>query len=102
MFILVGPAGTGNTRVIAAVTELYKRLGVSHWLRCAALQGSIANAIGGATWHSWLGLGIKKGAKANLRKVEKNFDAAELIITDEFSMIPCKFLSDLILPGWQR
>ncbi len=53
----VGPAGTGKTKVIDAVMELYRRLGIAHWLRCAAMQGGIAQAIGGVTWHwpAWHG-----------------------------------------------
>jgi hypothetical protein len=93
--VIVGPAGTGKTKVVDAVRELYKRLGVSHWLRCAAMQGGIAHAIGGVTWHSLLGMGIAKAAQVNADTVDEVFDKARTVITDEFSLIPPQFLAKI-------
>ena len=91
--VIIGPAGHGKTVVIKAVTELHQRLGVGHWVRCAALQGGVAHAIDGRTWHSLLGIGIGVREKANRRLVTDIFDDSRLLITDEFSMISKSFFA---------
>jgi hypothetical protein len=69
--VIVGPAGTGNAKDVDAVTELYRRLGIAHWLRCATMQGGIAHAhrrghLAQPAWH-----GHREGSTGQRRHRER-------------------------------
>lgn len=46
---LGGPGGTGKSRVIKAIAELFQRLDCKAMLRIAATTGITATVIGGST-----------------------------------------------------
>ncbi|THU78169.1 hypothetical protein K435DRAFT_567553, partial [Dendrothele bispora CBS 962.96] len=49
--ILYGEGGTGKSKVIQTVTEVFKARGVSDWLIKSAYTGVAASLIDGKTTH---------------------------------------------------
>ena len=95
--IVHGEGGTGKSRVIQTVTELFSRRGSKFILLKAAYTGVAASLIDGKTTHvigmiSTSGRPMSDETKAKLQKFWKYF--AYLII-DEISMISKSFLAVL-------
>ncbi|MEN9852577.1 MAG: hypothetical protein RI996_520 [Candidatus Parcubacteria bacterium] len=95
---LTGQAGTGKTYVLNTYIEYLKR----HKIRVAvtASTGIAATHIGGATIHSWSGLGVKDelteediDSLMQKERVHKNFTNTSVLIIDEVSMLSGKQLA---------
>jgi len=105
---LTGPPGSGKTFVLNKFISLAKRAGKR--VAVTASTGIAATHIGGATIHSWSGLGIRdeinerdeKWLKENDRLL-KRYNSVEVLIIDEVSMIHGKRL-DMInqVAKWLR
>lgn len=59
--LLMGPGGTGETRVVNVLQDLMSRFGCEHKIRFLALMGTAASLIDGTTIHSGLKIPINKG-----------------------------------------
>lgn len=71
---VVGEGGTGKSRVIGAVAELFASRGVSHRLLLTATSGTAAASIDRITIHS--ACGFSKDTTARSRRVEPDGFAA--------------------------
>jgi hypothetical protein len=104
-----GEGGTGKSRVIEAVAELFASRGMSHRLLLTATSGTAAASIDGITIHS--ACGFSKDAAARSRRAEPDGFAASnsaslridgrttaewqekwLLIVDEVSMLGARTL----------
>ena len=56
---ITGPAGSGKSRVIAAVQDFARRWEYTNSIMVAATSGAAAALIGARTWHNALGVGIR-------------------------------------------
>jgi len=94
---LTGPAGSGKTfvlrRFISDLKKQKKRVAVT------ASTGIAATHLNGTTIHSWSGLGIRdeltsrdRNWLANNSKLNKRYNATDVLIIDEVSMLHGKRL----------
>ena len=67
---LDGPGGTGKSRVIHALTDLFRRRNQSRRLRLAAFTGVAAKNIGGTTLHTALCLSLTKKSQMETRLMQ--------------------------------
>lgn len=110
---LTGPPGAGKTYVLNEFIRRAKKQG-KH-VAITASTGIAATHIGGATIHSWSGLGIREALSDNdhdwLRKntmLQKRYLATDVLVIDEISMLhgkrldmineACKLLRENELP----
>lgn len=96
--ILYGEGGTGKSRVIQTITELFAARGVSHMLVKAAYTGVAASLVGGKTTHvvAGLSLGSKGGiTDASKKKLQDFWREVHYLIIDEYSMLSKTFLATL-------
>ncbi|KIK74991.1 hypothetical protein PAXRUDRAFT_64207, partial [Paxillus rubicundulus Ve08.2h10] len=56
LMIVVGPGGTGKSRLLNAITRVYAQEGTLSKLAKTATTGVAASNIGGRTVHSWAGI----------------------------------------------
>jgi ATP-dependent DNA helicase PIF1 len=89
---LTGPPGAGKTYVLNQYVKMAVRSGKT--VAVTASTGIAATHIGGTTIHSWSGLGIRDflGARdlqqlANNAKLEKRYNATDVLVIDEVSML---------------
>lgn len=94
---ITGPGGTGKTRLIHYLVQ-YAR-SVSHACQVCAMTGCAAILIGGGakTLHSWSGMRLGRGTKADIIKsirgnprAVKNWKQVKVLILDEVSMLSKK------------
>jgi ATP-dependent exoDNAse (exonuclease V) alpha subunit len=88
--LLTGPAGSGKTYVLAEFIRRAKREGKV--VAVTATTGLAASHLGGATIHSWAGIGIAdelpRGYVANLSKGRHDImTKTDVLIIDEISML---------------
>ncbi|MFI5275387.1 MAG: AAA family ATPase, partial [Candidatus Saccharimonadales bacterium] len=94
---LTGPPGAGKTYVLNEFIRRSERRGKR--VAVTASTGIAATHIGGATIHSWSGLGIrdaltaydKEWLKANDR-LRKRYNGTDILVIDEVSMLHGKRL----------
>jgi energy-coupling factor transporter ATP-binding protein EcfA2 len=108
--LILGPGGTGKSKLIKAITETFKHYGKDDILAKCATTGIAATDIGGRTLHSWMCLThsipkgndwIEKPAKATSEKRQLNIGGKEFIIIDEISMADKAMLyCTLEIVGW--
>jgi len=94
MFIS-GPAGTGKTRVINAVTDFFEQRKQMRRFRLASYMGISARHISGMTLHSALSLSTQRNMKTNSKSHQDliaMWEGVEYLFIDEVSMISCQFL----------
>lgn len=93
--LILGPGGTGKSKLIRAVTETFSHYGKETTLAKCATTGVAAIEIGGTTVHSWACLmrsipkgddWIEKTTKATSEKRLTNTKDKDFIIIDEISM----------------
>lgn len=89
---LTGAPGAGKTYVLNEFIRRARKLGKD--VAVTASTGIAATHIGGATIHSWSGLGIKdfltskdKQAIASNAKLVKRYNACDVLVIDEVSML---------------
>ena len=84
--------GTGKSQVIRALMKFFKDRNESHRFLVLAPTGSAAALLGGATYHSILGIRSKNddfSNATNQAKVKTNLQGVEYIFIDEVSMLSC-------------
>jgi hypothetical protein len=96
---LGGMGGTGKSRVIEAIIEMFRLREETHRFIVLAPTGSAAALLNGSTYHSVLGLrgsttNIDESNTANsnetsLSKMMSRLDGVEYIFFDEVSMLSC-------------
>jgi hypothetical protein len=95
-----GPGGTGKSRIITAVQNLFHRIGKKKWLRTTAFTGSASSNVNGSTLSSIL-KDCKKSKKSltvainRVASLVKEVGTVRFLIIDEVSMISCNLLSKL-------
>lgn len=89
---LTGPPGAGKTYVLNEFVRRATRKGKT--VAVTASTGIAATHIGGTTIHSWSGLGIRdqvgprdKQQLAGNAKLVKRYNATEILVIDEVSML---------------
>lgn len=98
LMFLHGEGGTGKSRVIQTITDMYARRGCSHMLAKVAFTGIAASLIEGETIHRSLKLGrnhktIKEIDGRKRKELEAKWSAKHLLIIDEDSMVSKEFLA---------
>ena len=89
---LTGAPGAGKTYVLNQFVKLIQQAGKR--VAVTASTGIAATHIGGTTIHSWSGIGIKssldsheKERLASANKLIKRYNAADILVIDEVSML---------------
>ena len=90
-----GEAGTGKSRLIAAIRAWFSTHNRRDELLITASTGSAAFNINGATLHSTCNLPIGRKKKKMGQEKSKKLASCNYLIVDEVSMFDCKNLVDL-------
>ena len=96
--VLYGEGGTGKSRVIQTITEVFAARGMSHMLVKAAYTGVAASLVDGKTTHviGCLSLGSKSDVSdAAKKKLQDFWRNVRYLIIDEYSMLSKSFLATL-------
>ena len=94
--VLYGEGGTGKSRVIQTVTEVFGVRESKHILVKAAYTGVAASLVDGKTTHVIAGLSLhSKGAVKDetKKKLQEFWQEVRYLIIDEFSMLSRSFLA---------
>jgi len=99
-FYIGGEGGTGKSRIIIAITELFKQLNQSNQLMKMSFTGTAAYNIGGVTIHSALNATIamkfsKSDKIGDQTLLYRKWKDIKLIIIDEVSFCPGKLVTEL-------
>jgi ATP-dependent DNA helicase PIF1 len=94
-FVLTGPAGVGKTRTLKACIAHARKKTPNRFVAVTASTGIAACALGGATLHSWAGIGIANTPVHKLvaqhwwknSKAHKRINGCHTLIIDEVSML---------------
>lgn len=80
-----GPGGTGKTRVIYALQQLFANHNQAHIMRMGAFCGSAASAIDGRTLHALFRIGFGNGELKSdgRRELEAAFTGVRYVVIDE-------------------
>ncbi len=95
LLYLGGGAGTGKSQVIKAVRKLHEILEIQYALKVTAFTGTAAGEVGGSTLSSLAQVSRNNSKKADLKKLEKNWEGVNTLNIDEISMVSCSFLAKL-------
>jgi hypothetical protein len=90
-----GMGGTGKTTVLQAVIRYLHSRGELHKLLIIAPTGGSAALLGGATYHSALGLSDFVFSPKKLDKIREQLEGIEYVFFDEISMVACKELTNV-------
>jgi len=94
-----GEGGTGKSRIIHAIVDLFRRRGEAHRVVVTASSGAAAAKIGGVTVHSALGLGVDRGGRKRTAVISEavkwRWKDVDVLIVDEASMIGGCTLQDI-------
>jgi hypothetical protein len=84
-----GIGGTGKSQVIKAISEFFRRHGEGFRFIIVAPTGSAAALLGGATYHSVLGINEKTGSISakQLTQVRTRLKGVDYMFLDEISML---------------
>jgi hypothetical protein len=87
-----GMAGTGKTRVLEALIELFTLKKESHRLVVVAPTGSAAALLGGSTYHYMFGINSdgEKTSATQLAQVKTRLQGVDYVFMDEVSMLCCR------------
>ncbi|KAF8239960.1 hypothetical protein L208DRAFT_1556261 [Tricholoma matsutake] len=87
-----GMAGTGKTRVLEALIELFRWKKESHRLVVVAPTGSAAALLSGSTYHSMFGINSdgEKTSATQLAQVKTKLQGVDYVFLDEVSMLSCR------------
>jgi ATP-dependent DNA helicase PIF1 len=97
---LTGPAGVGKSHVVAKLKKYFeandKPVGITALTGCAAIN------IGGATIHSWAGIGLGEGTNSEVfenanrnKKARGRIQACQYLLIDEISMAKGELLDKI-------
>ena len=91
MMNLAGMAGSGKTRVIKALLELFKQKKESHRMVVVAPTGSAAALLGGSTYHYMFGISQDSTSSAiQMAHVKTRLQGVDYVFMDEVSMLSCR------------
>lgn len=92
-----GLGGTGKSRIINALKDLFERTHQSRHFRLASYTGIAARNIAGMTLHSSLALGCKTKSKTSNAHQElvAMWDRVDYLFINEVSMLSCGILSQI-------
>ena len=93
--LLIGPGGTGKSRVIDAVREFFNKSNQKRRLRLASYTGVAARNISGMTLHAALCLNQRARRTASnktQRDLVNMWEGVDFLLVDEISMIGCSML----------
>jgi hypothetical protein len=90
-----GMGGTGKTTVLQAVIRYLHSRGELHKLLIIAPTGSSAALLGGATYHSALGLSEFAYSQRKLDNIREQLREVKYVFFDEISMVACKDLTNV-------
>ena len=98
--ILSGAGGTGKSRVINALTDMFEQRGEARRFHLASYTGVAAKNINGSTIHSTLNMKKRKrGSNGNntaaLSELQAMWHGVDFLFVDEYSMIGCTMLYDI-------
>ena len=96
--LLHGEGGTGKSKVIQTITELFRSKGIEHWLMRAAYTGVAASLIEGKTTHTIGQIGRGHGkpmSEETLQRMALFWQHIDYLILDECSMLRKWFLAAL-------
>jgi len=87
-----GEGGTGKSRIIQTIVDLFRRRGEGHRVVVTASSGAAAAKIGGVTVHSALGLGADRGGRKKAAVISEEVkwrwkEETDVLIVDEVSMV---------------
>jgi hypothetical protein len=88
---ITGPAGTGKSRIIQAVTDLARRWECANIIRITATSGAAAALIRAQTCHSALGLSRRAVKQPPRTKIDE-WSPVGILIVDEISMAGSQLL----------
>jgi hypothetical protein len=99
LMLLHGEGGTGKSRVIQTITDLFKQRGILHKLIKVAYTGVAASLIEGETIHKSTKIRINGGGGKlpvrTIKELEVKWQDKSLLIIDEDSMISKAFLAKM-------
>ena len=97
LMYLGGPGGTGKSRVVSALRDLFESWKQSRRFRLAAYTGVAANNIGGATLHSLLQLNgsARERSTKTKRDLSAMWDGVDYLFIDKLSMLGCEMLHNV-------
>jgi hypothetical protein len=96
LMLICGEGGTGKSRLIQAITEMFERRQSAKMVVKGAYTGIAASVINGKTLHVLFKLaahGNKAPSEAVLRKVATTLQPVSYIIIDEMSMVSRKIFA---------
>lgn len=97
-----GAGGTGKTKVIEALQQLFEAQNRPYWLRTCGPTGSAAVNVKGSTLFSLLGVNPRGGSQnnkqdseANRHKVRHRLQDVKFLFIDEISMVGANYFCDM-------
>ena len=96
--VMYGEGGTGKSRVIQTITEMFITCNAAHMLMKAAYTGVAASLVNGKTTHVIASLSLNsKGSvtDASKKKLQDFWRNIRYLIIDEYSMLSKTFLATL-------
>jgi len=94
--VVLGAGGSGKSRVIASIREMFQLVGHPEWLALTAITGTAASLIRGQTLDSLLVANRRKRKKADIELSDSDYivnvsgdklKQVRFVIADEFSML---------------
>ncbi|TFY52705.1 hypothetical protein EVJ58_g9862 [Rhodofomes roseus] len=94
---LQGEGGTGKSKVIQTITELFAARGVRHLLLKSAYTGIAASLIDGKTTHSIAGMNMngRRMSEETRKRLTEMWASVSYLVIDEVSMLARAFLAKL-------
>ena len=89
LMYLGGPGGTGKSRVVNALRDMFESREERHRFRLAAYTGVAARNIGGATLHALLQMNESGREISDLSAM---WEGVDYLFVDEVSMIGCEMM----------
>lgn len=98
--LMGGAGGTGKSRVIAALSDLFRRMNQGRRFRVAAFTGVAAAGVSGMTLHSALNLqqlrNMMSGTATRSKKeLIEAWEGVDFLFIDEVSMVGAELLHDI-------
>ena len=94
--IIYGEGGTGKSKVIQTITEIFIQKGAKYMLVKSAYTGVAASLIDGKTMHTLASLSMNSDGTLSddsKAKLQQMWQHKQYIVIDEYSMIAKSFLA---------
>ncbi len=97
LLFISGEGGTGKSRVISAIQELFSKFGKSSWLVTSGSTGKAGCLVNGGTIHSYVQSGFgsfsTRFTDIQVKKLQDFWQRKRYLIIDEISMIGAVFFN---------